>query len=123
MHMVTSLTVSESKRLIAKGVAQADFVRRAMDEGTLAVGSGTTNGYVIEEITGERIEKHALVTGRTLPADYAGPKLTYQAPDLVIREGQRLSIKATDALVDMGPGDVFVKGPMRLIMPEIRLRS
>ena len=37
MHTVLSLTVSESKRLIAKGVAQADFVRRAMEEGTLAI--------------------------------------------------------------------------------------
>jgi hypothetical protein len=43
MHIVMSLTVSESKRLIAKGVAMADFVRRAMDEGTLTIGSETSN--------------------------------------------------------------------------------
>jgi hypothetical protein len=59
MHIVVSLTVSESKRLIGKGVAQADFVRRAMEEGTLAIGSGTTNGYVVEEITGEPFDKKA----------------------------------------------------------------
>ena len=35
MHVVVSFTVSESKRLIAKGVAQADFVRGAMEQGTL----------------------------------------------------------------------------------------
>jgi len=110
MHIVLSLTVSESKRLIAKGVAQADFVRRAIDEGTLAVGSGTTNGYVIEEITGERFDKTQFVTGRTLPANYAGPKPSYSAPDLVIRKGERLDVKAPDALADMGPGDVFIKG-------------
>ena len=39
MHIVLSLTVSEFKRLIAKGMAQADFVRRAIDERTLAKGS------------------------------------------------------------------------------------
>ena len=55
MHHVFSLTVSESKRLIAKGVAAADYVRRAMKEGTLAVGSGSTNGYVVEEIAGAAI--------------------------------------------------------------------
>ena len=44
MHHVISLTVSESKRLIAKGVAQADFVKCAINEGTLAIGSGSTNG-------------------------------------------------------------------------------
>ena len=110
MHFVTSLTVAEGKRLIGKGVAQADFVLRAMEEGTLAIGSGTTNGYVVEEITGERFDKKTFVTGRTLPAGYDGPKLSYQRPDLVIRRGERLDIKASEALQDMGPGDVFVKG-------------
>ena len=110
MHVLVSLTVSESKRLIAKGAAQADFVRRAMDEGILAIGSGTTNGYLIEEITGKKRDKTAGVTGRTLPSDYTGPKLTYTEPDLVIRKGERLVISAAEALVDMGPGDVFVKG-------------
>ncbi|OGV77085.1 MAG: hypothetical protein A3K19_30700 [Lentisphaerae bacterium RIFOXYB12_FULL_65_16] len=110
MHLVLSLTVSESKRLIAKGVAQAEFVRRAMNEGTLAIGSGTTDGYIIEEITGEKFDKKALVTGRTVPENYRGPKLTYTHPDLVIRKGERLSVKAVEALPEMRPGDVFVKG-------------
>jgi len=110
MHIVTSLTVSESKRLIAKGVARADFVRRAMEEGTLAIGSGTTNGYLVEEIVGEKIDKKTFVTGRTLPHDYRGPNLSYTHPDLVIRQGERLNIKASAALAEMGPGDVYVKG-------------
>ncbi len=110
MHLVLSLTVSESKRLIAKGVAQADFVRRALAEGTLAVGSGTTNGYVIEELTGERFDKKDFVTGNTKPSRYDGPKLGYSHPDLVIRKGERLNLKALEALAEMGPGDVFMKG-------------
>jgi len=110
MHKILSLTVPESKRLIAKGVAQAPFVRRAMEQGTLAVGSGTTNGYVIEEITGEPFDRKTMVTGRTLPHGYSGPKLDYSGSDLVIREGDRLDISSAEALPDMGPGDVFVKG-------------
>jgi hypothetical protein len=110
MNLVLSMTVSESKRLIAKGVAQADFVRRAMAEGTFALGSGTTNGYIFEEITGEKIDKKTLVTGHTLPSGYKGPKMSYTHPDLVIRKGERLNIKAAEALQDMGPGDVLVKG-------------
>ena len=109
MHTVFSLTVSESKRLIARGVAQADFVRRAMEEGILAVGSGTTNGYIVEEITGEAIDKHAFVTGHTVPRGYSGPALSYSRPDLVIRKGERLDLPAVDALAEMGPGDVLVK--------------
>ena len=109
-HIVLSMTVSEGKRLIAKGVAQADFVRHAMEKGTLAVGSGTTDGYIVEEITGEKFDKKAFVTGRTLPGGYGGPGLSYTHSDLVIRKGERLSIKAVEALPDMGPGDVYVKG-------------
>ena len=110
MHRVVSLTVAESKRLIGRGVARADFVRRAMEEGTLAIGSGSTNGYVVEEITGERFDKKAFVTGRTLPHGYSGPRMSYSHPDLVIRKGERLDIKAAEALPDMGPGDVYAKG-------------
>ena len=110
MHHVISLTVSESKRLIAKGLAAAYFVKRAMNEGTLAVGSGSTNGYVVEEITGKRFDKKQFVTGKTLPSGYDGPKLSYEQPDLVIRKGERLALKASEAIADMGPGDVYMKG-------------
>jgi len=110
MHLVLSLTVAESKRLIGKGVAAADFIRRAMAEGILAVGSGTTNGYVIEELTGEPFDKKKMVTGRTLPHGYKGPKFSYEHPDLVIRKGERLDVKMADILEEMGPGDVYAKG-------------
>lgn len=110
MHITFSLTVSESKRLIGKGVAQADFVRRAAEEGILAIGSGTTNGYLIEEITSESFDKKTHVTGRTLPHGYKGPKLSYTNPDLVIKKGERLKVKAAEILEEMGPGDVLSKG-------------
>ncbi|MBN2449153.1 MAG: hypothetical protein JXR77_02120 [Lentisphaeria bacterium] len=111
MHIMVSLTVSESKRLIARGIARSDVVRRVLESGVVAVGSGTTNGYVIEELTGERIDKHGMVTGRTLPADYRGPTLTYSGEDLVLRRGERVrGVKASEFIKEMGPGDVFLKG-------------
>ena len=110
MHRILSLTVAQSKRLIAKGIAQWDVVKRALDEGFVAVGSGTTNGYIIEELTGEPFAKLGHVTGRTLPANYAGPKITYEGHDLVLHKGERLAIGAREALEQMGPGDVFMKG-------------
>ena len=110
MHVVRSLTVAESKRLIAKGVVRAACVRRAMEHGTLAVASGSTNGYIIEEILGEPFDKKHCLTGRTLPAHYAGPKLDAASAGLIVRKGARTIGKATDALEEMGPGDVFIKG-------------
>jgi hypothetical protein len=92
-------------------VAAHEPVRRALADGVVAVGSGTTNAYVIEELTGQRIDKKTMVTGRTLPADYAGPAITYTGEDLVLRKGERVpGVKATQYVAEMGPGDVFMKG-------------
>lgn len=110
MHLTFSLTVSESKRLVARGAARADFVRRAAEEGILAIGSGTTNGYLVEEITGEPLNKMEFVTGRTLPHGYDGPKPGYSRPDLVIRRGERVQARVSEILPEMGPGDVLSKG-------------
>ena len=110
MHVSVSLTVAESKRLIAKGVAACEDVQRALNDGMLAVASGTTDGYVVEAITGETFDKTQFVTGHTLPAGYEGPGVCYKAPDLVIRKGERLDMSVKEAIEEMGPGDVFVKG-------------
>ncbi len=55
MRLNIVLTVSESKRLIAKGVAKLEFVQKARQEGTVAIAKGSTNGYVVEEILGKPI--------------------------------------------------------------------
>lgn len=110
MQTTISLTVAESKRLIAKATARHPGVERARQKGIIAVPPGTTNGYVVEELTGEVIDRTQFVTGKTLPSNYDGPKLKYALPDLVLRDGERIDAKATDMAAEMGPGDVFVKG-------------
>jgi hypothetical protein len=107
---MTSLTVSESKRLIAKGIVRAGCVRHAMEHGILAVASGTTNGYIIEELLDKPFDKKHCVTGRTLPSRYAGPKIDASSAGLIIRKGEKTIANATDAIGEMGPGDVFIKG-------------
>ena len=57
------LTVSESKRLIAKGVAKLDFIQEKMREGVIVLTSGGTNAYVYEELTGKTIDKRAFISG------------------------------------------------------------
>lgn len=106
------LTVSESKRLIAKGVVALDFVQKALRQGTVAIAKGTTNGYIVEEILGEKIDKTQYCTGVTFPAkaERAG-KTGGSIPDVVLRDGQRVDgAVATEAVADMKAGDVFVKG-------------
>ena len=106
------LTVAESKRLIAKGVAQCPAVLAALQDGIVAVAKGTTNGYVVEALTGERIPKNFYCTGTTRPAKGAeGIQIANKLPDLVLRNGQRWEgVAATEAVAEMKAGDVFVKG-------------
>ena len=111
MHTSAVLTVSESKRLIAKGLIQSERMQRALNKGMVAVASGTTDGYVIEEITGEPFDKTRYVTGHTVPANFSGDNsVSYKEPDLVLRKGERVDMSVKDAVREMGPGDVFVKG-------------
>jgi len=106
------LTVSESKRLIAKGIARHPAILRALECGTISVAKGTTNGYIVEELTGEKIDKLKYCTGVTRPRrGGAEGRTANELPDLVLRKGQRIEgVTSTDALADMGPGDVFIKG-------------
>jgi hypothetical protein len=104
------LTVAESKRLIAKGVAQLEIVRDRLQEGVIMVSSGTTNGYIVEELLGEPMDKRSYVTGRIKPA---GKQLHWPESrrDVVLRNGQLdPSLDRFSAIDVMGPGDIYVKG-------------
>ncbi len=106
------LTVAESKRLIAKGVAAHPLVRRALAQGTVIVARGTTNGYVAQELLGQAIEKLAFLTGHTLPRGHARPaRRPEPIADIVLRRGERVTgLSLADAVADLKAGDVFIKG-------------
>jgi hypothetical protein len=106
------LTVAESKRLIAKGVSRHPAVLRALSEGIVCVAKGSTNAYVVEELTGQHMDKTQYMSGRTLPAKVAfGGRLSANVPDLILRKG--VPDKAVDSksiVTEMGAGDVYLKG-------------
>ena len=105
-----ALTVSESKRLIARGVARCPEVSAARQSGIVAVAKGTTNSYIVEEITGRPIEKLEYCTGTTTPKGVKAGT-SNKLPDLVLKDGEPLEgIAATEATAEMKPGDVFIKG-------------
>ena len=112
MQLSIVLTVAQGKRLIAKAVAQMPEVKRALQEGTLAIGRGTTNAYVAEEILGHAIPKGEYVAGRTMPAGVPGEALGRgQYPDIVLKHGKQVEgASVVGAVETMGTGDVFIKG-------------
>jgi len=107
------LTVAESKRLIAKGVAALPEVRRAMAEGMVVVATGTTNAYVLEELWGRRIDKRRYRSGITAPGEperHEAPQAE-PIPDVVFRRGAVAEgLNRYDAVDHMGRGDVYIKG-------------
>ena len=44
------LTPAAGKRLIGKGMAQHEAIKKVLKKGTLVIIAGTTNGYVAQEI-------------------------------------------------------------------------
>lgn len=107
------LTVAESKRLIAKGVAVMTKMKRAMKEGMVVVATGTTNAYVLEELWGKRIDKRRYRSGVTTPEKPEKLEIPQEKPipDVVFRKGE--VVKELDrftAVNEMGKGDVYLKG-------------
>ncbi|MHB0859564.1 MAG: hypothetical protein ACYC5M_18605 [Anaerolineae bacterium] len=105
------LTVSEGKRLIAKGVAALGVVQEKMQQGVIVVTSGTTNGYVYEELLGCQVDKRAYLAGRTTPAKGPASWEVAALPDLVLVDGKPdPSLDRFTALEKMKQGDVYIKG-------------
>ena len=107
------LTVSESKRLIAKGVAALPEVRRAMEEGMVVVATGTTNAYVLEELWGEAFDKRRYRSGMTTPKEPERLEEPQEEPipDVVFRKGVAAEeLNRYNAVEHMGKGDVYIKG-------------
>ena len=113
MRAQAVLTVSESKRLIAKGVANMPEVRTALESRLLAIGSGSTNSYVVEEILGKPIDKWSYLTGITVPkkAGNPKPKGTKLQDIVILRNGKPATDVTQENLADsLREGDVFIKG-------------
>ncbi len=110
---VFSLTVSESKRLIARGLTEDERVQSAMAEGMVAVCKGTTNGYVLEELLGRDVDKAKYVLGRTIPAgdDRAQRVFEGSIPEVVFNHGEPVEgLTVAEAVHQMSAGDVVLKG-------------
>lgn len=106
------LTVSEGKRLIAKAVAEMPVVKKALQDGMVIIARGTTNTYVAEELTGQKIAHGAYVIGWTGPAKGGqAPEPGERVEDIVLVNGQvQPGMSMDDALNALKLGDVVIKG-------------
>lgn len=107
------LTVAESKRLIAKGVAALPQVQKAMKEGMVVVATGTTNAYVLEELWGKKFDKRRYRSGMTTPKppEKLDEPQEERIPDVVFKNGEVAEeLDRYNAVEHMGKGDIYLKG-------------
>lgn len=105
------LTSSESKRLIGKGVAAMDVVKKAYKDGLIVIIKGTTNSYVAEEILGKPMEKGRYARGMNVSGVFSSVPAQHSIPDIIVERGRvREDLDLADAIKLLGPGDVVVKG-------------
>jgi len=107
------LTVAESKRLIAKGVAALPQVQKAMKEGMLVVATGTTNAYVLQELWGKKFDLRRYRSGMTTPKEpeRLPEEREEPIPDVVFRKGEVAEeLDRYNAVEHMGQGDIYIKG-------------
>ncbi len=107
------LTVAESKRLIAKGVAALPQVQKAMKEGMVVVATGTTNGYVLQELWEKDFDLRRYRSGITTPKkpEKAETPQAEAMPDVIFKKGKvAKELNRYDAVEHMGKGDIYIKG-------------
>ena len=109
-----TLTPSEGKRLIGKGVAALEPVKTALKEGTIVIATGTTNAYVCEEVLGKGIENKGFFTAGVITDKGCGLTVAEKRyKHHVVIKGKAMEMGLPDlvkVVAEMGPNDVFIKG-------------
>lgn len=110
------ITVPAGKRLIAKAVVSLSQIREALVNHTIIIISGSTNGYIAEEILSEigqaeNFSKASFMRGINLGP---GKKVTagnYSESDIVIEKGTWKKGKTIfDVASSLGQHDIILKG-------------
>ncbi len=110
MKAQITLTVAESKRLIAKAVKEHPLVRDAMKEGIVAVALGSTNAYVLEELLGEPVEKERYVAGLMDRRGACVVPENKRLETVFFERGEANRGDLTEVVARMNHRDVFIKG-------------
>ena len=112
MKAVFVLTPAESKRLIAKAIAQMDEVREAMESAYVVIPGGTTNAYVAQELTGLDIDPQRYTMGTSscgvLCVTHANDR--YDQIPIILYKGEQVETTINDVFQDFHLETVVIKG-------------
>jgi hypothetical protein len=107
---VLVLDPCESKRVIARAVAQMPEVQAALTDGRIIIGNGTTNAYVAEELLGTFVPKWRYAAGVIADSKLAVTHGATRLSPYALKHGKPYGAGWVELLKEFGRGDVFVKG-------------
>jgi hypothetical protein len=110
MKAQVTLTVAESKRLIARAVKEHPLVKEALKDGIVAIGLGSTNAYVVEELLGRRIEKERYIAGLVDERGTCVVPSDKRLKAVVLEKGEVIEENLESVVKRMKNRDVFIKG-------------
>lgn len=108
--IVITLTPTESKRLIGKAVAEMPAVQQAYRDGRLIVAMGTTNAYVLEELTGQQVDKGTYAVGVITQGVACLTEASSRQTPASFVHGQLSDRPWQQVLAEFTADDVFIKG-------------
>jgi hypothetical protein len=114
--ILITLTPSESKRLIAKGVRNLEEVQRALKHGTIIITLGTTNAYVAEEILsdlpglGSKLDKQRYAAGVITESGTCVVPKEEREKEVILKNGKMSEESMENAIENLSADDVFIKG-------------
>lgn len=105
-----SLTVSESKRLIAVGLLELPAFKERLQNGTIIITKGTSNSYIANELIKD-VDQESYVFGHIMPAHKSRAlKREFPRQEIVLLKGKDVDIEYTKAFAKMQEGDIILKG-------------
>ena len=108
-----TLIPTESRRLIAQGVAEMEEIKIAQKKAYIVVNGGTTNGYIAQELAGADIKPEEFtagtVTHRLMCVTDLPPKRKLPFP-IILYKGKRVDKTIPEVFKDFHVETVLIKG-------------
>lgn len=105
-----TLTPPQSKKLIAEAVFLHPAVRRALEEGTIVIGLGTTNAYVAARLLGRDVDPEKFAAGIVRNGELDVRPREERLPPLILKRGKEIKAEVAEVLLEFGENDVLIKG-------------
>jgi len=106
-----TLTVSESKRLIAQGLLASPIINNALESHFVVLSNGITNAYIYEELTDTYMEdKGRYTAGIVVDGVACITDSTNRIAPLVLYKGKPVDTPWLDVVKQFTAQDVLIKG-------------